>query len=243
MKDKDLDKIDKYLRNELSPKEFERFEQELKENGMLSSELQWMQQVHAVITEESAQDLKIHLKNMEATQTFEPTRKRSALKIMRILLPLAAAVALLIMVLPNLAKDEENLFQTFFEPYPNVMTEVVRSSSAEQDNLSRSMIGYLQGDYKKAILDLEKLIQSSPNDSLLFYKSIAHLGNDEPKKALDILERNQFSGFEDARQWYQIMALLSLEQYPPAKLLLNQYLEDQRSYNRTAALKLADLLP
>lgn len=116
-------------------------------------------------------------------------------------------------------QDPATLCTTYFEPYPDLVSERVRTE--ENTRFIDAMVAYRAGDYATAVTGLEDYLRRPTNDaSVRIYLCCAYLATGDPGKAelqLDHIQNTHITGFDDHVDWYNALCLLCGGQLDRAK--------------------------
>ena len=141
-------------------------------------------------------------------------------------------------------QDFRIIFEEYFEPYPNILAPISRSSEYLDSELSNVMVLYEIEQYEDALLGLNTLIDSTNayHNELLFYKGLSLLASGNSSEAVSSFELMDLScDMENQRKWYLSLALGQSGDVIQAKELLNDIVSD-RSHFMTYAEELLDEL-
>ena len=131
---------------------------------------------------------------------------------------IAASVAIFVglgslLFLFNQDPSSEELYNSYFSPYENVVAPIVRDQ-VNRSKKAQAFADYEQGLYQKAVEGLNGL---TPNDSLdvltlQFYKANALLKLEQFEKAKSLFEQviHQNQKWKEESHWYLALILLKL---------------------------------
>jgi len=162
---------------------------------------------------------------------------------LRTILSIAASVLLIALVglylFRNNHPDHEQLFQQYFQPYENVISE----RSGENNNQQRGMELYDQKKYDEAIIQLKlALSKDSDNPSLKCYLGIAYLAGGYSQEAKTIFEtmiHDDHQLFREVAEWNLALTHLKLDNETSLKKTLEGIVDQNDHQYREQA---ADLL-
>jgi tetratricopeptide (TPR) repeat protein len=242
MRQEHLDIVDRYLEGSLSEQERTAFEERLLQDEKLQQQVDDMKLIRAGIIHASR---KAALQNLK---TLENTLPLVEVKVIRFWTNtwLQAAAALLIGLLaytfwPS-SVNEQELFATHFEVYPNIIMPTVRGV-VENDSTVKAQAfrAYDQQDYVLAIQLFEKL--SVQDEAVLLYLGNSYLASGQPEKALLLFERvlNNYDVFDEQAEWYVAVTYLKLEEREKAREALQKVVARESSYKAKALLILEKL--
>ena len=114
--------------------------------------------------------------------------------------------------------DYDALFSTYYEPYPNTLAPVERSTNADS-GLLQAFAYYDSGDYDKAIKAFQQLKQSELWKDLQLYLGISQMAlnqNEEARKSFEatIAAKGETSSIAS---WYLGLLYLKMQQPEKAK--------------------------
>lgn len=211
---RNIDFIDKYFSNSLSPKEESEFDDLLHSDDEFKSEVAFAEDVQKVIYKNQRNDLKKVLQNFEqdkpTVKLFNISKKWLVAASILIIVSLGS-----IFVKNSFYPSPEKLFVENYEPYRNIVLPVergVNSNSIEQS----AFVAYENGNYHKAI----NLFNSVPNNNeqyILFYKSMCYLSLNKTNDAISLLKAikesdttlNSEINFNELANWYLALAYLN----------------------------------
>ncbi len=210
-----FNQIDDYLQDRLTHKEARTFEEEMATNNELKIQVKLCRELKEAILEEDVVNLrrkleKISKENHQTKGLFT-----------HISVKIAASVAVFVVATILLwasYSNPEYLFENYYSRYETPGT--TRGSSANNDP-TKIMELYGQGQLKKTIPLLETYTQTHTNDAVaLLMLSSAYLENDMALKAEEIVKiminQNQDAIYTETAQWYLCLAYLSQEKYKEA---------------------------
>lgn len=133
--------------------------------------------------------------------------------------PHALLPLLLTLVLAGCNKNPDTLCSSYFEPYPDMVSDRVRNPA--NSRYIDAMAAYKAGDFASAAKGIEEYLQAPTYDvAPRLYLACAYLAIGEPYKAeleLDHIENSRMKDFSDQVDWYNAMCLLCSGQFDRAK--------------------------
>lgn len=149
-----------------------------------------------------------------------------------LILILAVSFILLFVVQPS----HEKLFEKYFEPYPNVITE--KGSTLDEDKLfNLGMYYYDLKNYDTAIIVFNKLLETdSTNGTILFYSGIAYLGLEKSSEAINVFSfmKNKEINFTEQIMWYHSLSYILQDDYQKAIPMLKELKQGRGHYSNKA---------
>lgn len=215
------ERIERYLKGELSDVERTEFEKELEAHAELRDELALQKSVHQLLEDSELNALDQTLSGIRS-EYARPEAKQRSLK------PFwyaAAAVLVLAMAYLGFFRNQsvtaDELFQAYYEPYP--ADNIVRSDSDSlvRQAMDSALVFYDDGHYQKA-LELF-LTQPNSNGRAAFYAGLCLLGTEQYRQALSAFMRvseDQNSIYSQPARWYAALIYLKLEEKAQARELL-----------------------
>lgn len=213
----DDQRIQDYIHNRLSAKEKERFEQAVKEDEALRKNYSEHKAIHNAFLLHEAEQLKLKLKSYENKNAKSSTSKLKD--------PLFLAIAASILVVVGLTYYfnyfQQNLYEQYFEPYPNVYQPIVRGNTTQS---TKAFMYYENQNYTMAQDAFEDLLDVKNNPNIRFYYALSFLNINQPEKAVREFKTLQGIKFEFQAEvfWYQSLALIKLQNKNEAKILLTK---------------------
>ena len=189
----------------LTDKEEKLFEAQFSEDPNFRERyLSYKEMMETVIVAEQ-NDLKQQLKHLN-----QPNKKRFS-----VWLPIAASFALLLgLAYFSTTHTKKDLFDTYFDTYPNVVLPTTRGSQGTQDILEKAFFNYDSGRFTEANKAFEIYLERQEDPRISFYRAMALMNVENFEEAQKILlsiaasENETFEYLPEVR-WY--LALLHLE--------------------------------
>lgn len=238
--DKDIELLEGYLENTLSPEDNAAVETRLRTDSDLHQLLADLKILRASIRENSRVQLKQELIDIENALSEKPEAKSVSFRPW--LIGVAASVVLIVatfLLWPKPTNTQE-LFAQYFEPYPNVIMPTVRGDLEPDTTLmAKAYRAYDSGDYEKAITFFEQV--KAKDEGVYLYLGNSYLADNEPEKAIVCFEKviNDFEVFDEQAEWYLSMCYIRAGDLKKAKDLLNTIASKEGSYK----IKAEQVLP
>lgn len=230
------DQLDRYFRDEMEAEERQKFLSEVESNPSLQKQFEQHKELLKAIELSSLADLKEQLKEREAQHAKSPSAKSF------MFLKIAAAVSLIMvfswLIISNSGDpiSTEQLYASNYEPYPNVVSPIDRSSQFDSKN---PYALYEMEEYVKA-LDILKTIEG--NDTASFYEGQVHLALQQPDEAIENFKHiPSGSDFKAPANWYLALAYLGKNDMDKAKETLSSIVEGKGDYSQRAQALLDNL--
>ena len=161
---------------------------------------------------------------------------------LRTIFSIAASVLLLtlfgVYLFRNSQRGHEQLFQEYFQPYENVISE----RSGKNDSQQKGMELYDAKKYDEAIVQLKLAAAEDPdNPSLKCYLGIAYLAGGHVQEAKTIFEAmvyDDHSLFKEVAQWNLAMIYLKLDNDTSLKKTLEDIIQQKDHLYREQAEEL-----
>ena len=216
--------VERYCLGEMDANEKQAFEKRLEEDAQLSTLLE---ELKPAILALKMSDLSNNLREIHLEQSSPSGGSKRFIYI-----GIAASISIIALFFSiTFQQSNEDLFDTYFQPYPDVIT---KRSNANESSSESGMASYSSGDYEKTIESLSSNSQLSPDQ--LFYLAQAHLALKEGEKAIEILESNSFedSKLKSQVNWYLALGYLLTENETKGKELLRTLAQGEGSYKERA---------
>jgi len=211
--------IDRYFEGNLNEEELTTFHQWLSEDATLKEEFEFQKQVKAaIILEKRAATKKVFAHfEVDLKQRDKKLKKRRLLSVAAVLLMLVSLTFLF-----NINKDEQDVYGTFFQPFPNIEKPAVRGESGD-DLISKAFQAYDAEDYNTSATLFEEIYQNEPSDFVILYLGVSYMELGDFKRAIPVFESyqdtktSQYGGYIS---WYVSLSYLKENQTAKAKELL-----------------------
>lgn len=222
IKEENIERVEKYLRGEMSANEAIAFENELSKNQELREALDFVRDIRKGVAVNKIHNLKAQLQEVDK-------KKSGGFK----WLAIAASIALIATVgyfALNQSRevDTKVLYEEFYSPYPNVVAPTSRSVS--EDSLNAYQL-YEQGKYERALNLFKSLKQ---NDTVRFYSAQTLIALNEEEEALAQFSSVEEGNFSAAAKWYEALIYLKQQKQELALEKLNALIDDNGDYSEKA---------
>lgn len=208
------EKIDRYLRGDLSESEKNAFEGEVTQDAELAAELALQKDMEQFLRKQDRRAaLKGQLESIGETFFQEVSQPETGRivplhrrPVVRWVIGLAAAIALVLMA--RQVFFQPNLYDQYSQYPPLAMIE---KSNATQDKLAAMEAAFNQKDYTKALPLLQAYVQEKPEDlQAQLYLGICLLETGKYAAARDLFTKisSGESSFVDYGQWYLALSYL-----------------------------------
>ena len=227
------DLIISYFESNLTPQEKVLFDNLMKTDPIFEERVTFEEKIKKTITLEERKALKLELQALENEKWGKKTTKKQWLYI-------AASIIVLLgisMFFVNQGNSSEKLYASYFEPYPNTVAPVVRSTS-QKDIKNDAFSAYELGNYKKASQLFSELSQQTEEEYALFYNAMSLMMTDEIEQATLILADTSWNEeYSGKSTWYLALCYLKQKETQKSKKLLQDIISTN-SYNSDKAAKL-----
>jgi tetratricopeptide (TPR) repeat protein len=248
--EKDIELIDRYVKGELSGDTLRGFQQRLATDSAFAEQVGWHETLVGGIKKQSSKELKTYLQSLEEKTISSHIKLESETKIVSHNFwkyASAAVVALLVAAflwLDPLHPSPEALFAQYYQPYPNVEATIERNNG-EADAYTQAFQWYEDGQYEKAALAFDQLLQAgAPSEALYYYAGLTALELHRTKEALqyfDHITENSDHKYYQQALWYAALAALKDEDTARAKNYLQKLSGLQGFYGEKAVQLLEEL--
>lgn len=215
--------IDRYVTDQMNKEERIEFEQRMRDHEALAESVHMHRDVLMGIEYYFLKELKQELINSDQQKPKRNIRTYLAIAASTLLL-VGAGITYYLM---SAGANSNSLFVTYFEPYPNIIAPVTRSS--ETSSYEEVMSLYEAGQYAEVIPELTALIQTYPDSlGLVFYRGISYLGVDQPGKAaadFTAVIKADEKPFLEPSYWYLGLSQLKMGKTEEARTSLQMIVE------------------
>ncbi|MCK5637306.1 MAG: CDC27 family protein [Flavobacteriaceae bacterium] len=211
---KNIDLIDKYFENNLTPKEQLLFNDLLHSDEEFKSEFVFQKDLKKVISITQTENLKSTLQNFEKN-----INNKSKVLFLPKKWLVAASIILLVgfgfwFINNSYFPSNEQLYTQNFEPYRNIVQPVVRGESINSIEY-KAFVAYENKNYHKAI-NLYNSVDNTNADYIQFYKAMCYLSLNKTNEAINLLlpvatssnKSTSDKNFDELSNWYLGLAYL-----------------------------------
>ena len=237
--------IDRYVNGEMVDDELQLFEERMREHAELAQQVHAHRDILEGMEYHFMQELKEQLALSD--QVKKKINVRRVLQIAATVLLIAGLAAVAYFYLQPL--DPQQTFLSYFEPYPNTLTQTSRGeAAAAAAERKQAMQYYESGDFPRAATALTGLLASDSIEgsrtALMFYRGISYLGSEQTEQAitdLNTVAQNADSLLAEPATWYLGLGYLRAGQVAQAKEILTQLRDVGGDYAVQAAKLLEEL--
>ncbi len=241
----DMERIDRFIDGTLTEEEREQFEAMMQTDPELKAEVELHRDIKVGAQAYFDQELKDKLAAVDEDPSFRSAEGNQVSFRLWRTLGVAASVVLLVglaYIFLNPSTNPEELYLSYYQPYPNIVNPLERSQNNLPDD---GMSNYEQGNYQKAVEVFDQELSGNPqSDFRLFYQALSFLEIGEAEKAIGNLQQLQGSVSSDLylpAQWYLALAHLKNADTQAAKAQLLKLIQNGGDY-QSRARELADEL-
>jgi len=222
--------LEKFFDEEMNATEREQLMQRVKDDEPFKALYEREKLLIMAIRHDGLKNNLGYLQSLEAAMEREPIATTS-----RKWYYLAAAAItgtlVTLAVLLSRPNDPEQLFQSYFTPYPNVFDPTVRGEQTSPLH-SEAFQDYEQGHYAKAADELGALYKEHPDPGVLMLLGNANLmaGRVEEAKQNFITLNDKFDSLDLQAKWYLSLCYLKTGDMEPARKILRELGETDISY-------------
>lgn len=222
----------------LSKEEEQAFDARLSADEAFAKEYQEYKELAEVLIVQENEELKNHLSTLSsAPSKSEPVWWKAA----------AVVVVLFGVFAVYQWAPNEDPYQDYFDPYPNVLAPTTRSQDRSDSILKKAFSKYDSQDYQGASVLFEEVLQQDPSDSVQFYWAMSLLNAEQNQEAQSVLKElmEEFpqNEFKAETLWYYGLVLLKNEETEAAKEAFKGVLEYPGTFKKKEAQELLEQLP
>ncbi len=237
--DKLFEQIDGYLNNELNIDELNAFEESLKIDNKLKLEVEKHKLVQSTLKDTSSIDFRKKLQDIDSEINTKVSSKKPVFKLSRINWKVAAVLVVSIglmslLFLQNSTTKHEELFATYYVPYP--MDDITRGEISSHTSLNKLALSYNNENYERVVDLLESSEDIKTNDKLKLYLANSYLNVNNEKKAIEVfLCINKESEFYKDGQWFLALTYLKIDKKNKALPILGNLSAYDNLYTNNAS--------
>lgn len=226
-----IELFDNYVNEKFTIEEREDFESKLSQNSDFKSEFEQYQLLLKGIQFSGQNDIKKRLQKHESQLKSSSSRSSFMYKI-------AASIVLIttvtILLLNKSYPNYESIYSEYYQPYPNIIDPIDRSTNQASNALSIYQ-KYDLNRFTEVIATIESK-QEISSDTVKFYLAQSYLAVGNFRDALNTLNEvsEPSSIFVEPSQWYTALVLVKLERKEEAQKILEKIIGDNGSYSAKA---------
>ena len=234
MHEKDIELIESYLDNTLSPVQLKAVEARLQADSEFRKMMEIIRDLPSAVTS-SSEDFRADLKKV-MTENEPRHAKTHSISRRRIILGIAAALALLLMVTFLVQKKSpENLFAEHFTLPPENIT--VRDNQSSDAKLTNALQSYSEGDHQGAIDHFRPYLEAMPeHQAARFFYSLSLLADGQYREGRqNLLQlKGKAGSYTNSVEWYLGLIHLKTGNLGEAKASMSELAESNSSYAESA---------
>ena len=218
-----------YFDGQLSNPQKDRFNRLLETDPDFKAQVVFERQVKKAIMSTKTDALREKLKSLE-----QPKKKSNHYFWLAIAASIVVAVGIFTFLKPSSEVSNKELFETYFEPYANVIAPTTRGDVYTVKN--EAFINYENSFYREAREQFSSLYVSTKEPYYLFYQAMCDLQLDKTESAISSLSTLQELQFRLSPQvtWYLALAYLKTDQNQKAKAQLKKIIEEKHYKHQSA---------
>ncbi len=244
------DLIQAYIHGRLDTKMQAEFDELYKNDDGFREEVLFYKDLNVAFSSLNQKEIKAKLrefeKELDPDETSNVYEKPEKLKNKSLKKWIAAACLVIVVGLSLTLIFEkpgaDEIYFAHFEPYPNIVSPITRGES-EEDLLQQTFLAYKNGAYEKSAAGFKSLFESTQKSYFLLYEANSYLANDDPEKAIPLLEKQISFGdeFTEKSKWYLALAYLKTGKPDKSKKLFSEIIQ-AKSYKAEEAKEIIDKL-
>ena len=249
MREEDQALIEKYFARGLSEGEQEALDAQLEKDDELKDLFKREGILVAGIKNSARKELLKRLREVEESlPEIETGGKVVALPLPRYAISIAATLAIAVtafFLLFNQKPSAQELYQEFYQPYPNLIAGAVRGQEEidTESIVRQAMRAYDHGDYGQTLELLLEIPEEQLTAPILLYIGNAYLAQGESASAVPYFQRivSDYEDFNPQAMWYLSLAYLHAGDQENATTQLNTLVEGSSTYKDKAEKLLKEL--
>jgi len=215
--------IEKYFENQLTKEEKLEFDTLLTEDSAFKDEFEFYSELKNAVVVSERQKIKKEI------QQFETVANRPVFHLKRYLPYAAVLLVMLSLWFVFFSNNQTNLdlYNSYFEAFPNVEVSNTRSDINEKTALEEAFIAYDLEEYTKANTLFDLALITSKEDYIHFYKAISLMEINQHELALASFESINWSvKYKDKALWFQTLCYIKTNKIIKAKKTLKLLIEN-----------------
>jgi tetratricopeptide (TPR) repeat protein len=248
--EKDVEFIERYLDDNLSPEEKRDFEMRLAVDEGFETVFKTYKSLVNGIKYSGRKELHQKLKQYEDSLAIEEGLQKRFLGLRFnsfYTYSVAASVLLLIsftyIFIINQRTSANDIYSDYFQPYPNVVNPTTRGGEQVRDIKEEAYRFYDMEEYEEAAIQFEKILILNQSDDILLYSANSYLALGKYDSAIAKLSilRELDSPFKTQSKWYLALSYLGKNDMGNAKKVLEELKGEKNSYSKKAENILKEL--
>lgn len=229
--------LERYFEHQLSEEEQNILQNYLDTDASFAEEFAFQKNVKQAITLNERAKLKQKLQSFESPKSTKKWISKWSV---------AASIAFVLGAsywFMNQSPDTIELYDQYYQSYPNVVAPTVRGESTS-DLKSQAFYEYDSGNYPKAYELFSQLYANDKDDYALFYSSLSLIEMDKPQEAIALMDQfdlTKNNGFTPYFKWYKALSYLKIGEKEKATELLQSLSENQNPQQEQARKLLEEL--
>lgn len=216
------DLIGKFVQNKATDEEKKLLKRQMDENQKVKEEVFFQLSLAHAIKVDQREKLKKRLQQLDQQKSIS-NNKGIWFRIAAVLI-----VGLGIVYWVNRPENNDKLYETYFEVYPNVVVPTVRHTETVVSKLNQAFNAYDSREYSMAAGLFHSLCQKNNTETTCFYYAMSLLADDQVEKAIDVLEKTNWkkeNSYEGQINWYLGLAHIKLHNKEKAQYYLKKSIE------------------
>ncbi|WP_299554674.1 hypothetical protein [Seonamhaeicola sp.] len=238
-----FEKIDAYLNGKLEGYHLKSFQEALKVDEALRSEVEKYRLVQTALKDKEGIAFRKKLQNIDSELKNESANKKLTFNIPRINWKSAAVFVILISLISlvyfqNLSSGKNDLFASYYVPYP--MEDLTRGEEiSSHASFNKLALNYKNEDYEKVIKILENKAETAASDQLKLYLGNSYLNVNKEDKAIKVFQSiDEESAFYDDARWFLALTYVKMNKVNKAIPVLKEL----NAYNNLYTGKASELI-
>lgn len=228
--------ISNYLEGNLSEEDKSWFERQLEKNEELRKRKEFSEDLRNSLKEDEVMDFRDKVKGVMDKKTIHRKKKYSMKTAAPIAVSVLAVILLVIMIIPDIPEEKDDIFNSYYEPYPLIIN--TRSVDDGKHKYSAARF-YENENWTGAEEEFEYLIKKQPDKHIFkLYYAIVKLELDKSKEAemvlLDLLKEEELL-VKDQVYWYLSLLYLKMEKEKKALGILRMIDKKDMFYSEKAS--------
>ena len=230
--------LEKYFEQSLTKEEEKEFEELISSDDEFAATFKFEKELKKAIGANERADLKRKLKSYEEVESKKliPTKWFYAAACFIAII----GFSLWFILLQN---SNENLYQTYYQAYPNTIAPTVRGAQTEEIK-TQAFFAYDNGDYANSAKLFEQIYTTEKLDFALLYQAVSLMELKDYKKAEETFKKYDYqenTSLTPYFKWYLALTELQTNNKARAKISLQELSETANPMQEMAKKLLADL--
>jgi len=243
------EKLERYLKGDMSAKEMKKFEDSLMKDNEMLREIALEQELETVLGDADILDLKMKLDAIRYKESRNQMLSPIILSMKSNMKYIAAAASMGVLITAGVLTltprnySSDKLFKMYYQPDKAV---IVNRAGRGNVNIVEALMKFQKKEYDAASGMFEEILLNNPdNIALRFYNGISYIETekyDEAIKSFNLILENKDNLYIEHAEWYLALCYLKKEDVDEARKQLLRIANEEDGFYKEDAQKILEKL-